>query len=415
MYCFGCGRLFQQDDAFCGSCGAKKRCKNTLPTNATEKDIIEYYHSKGYQYQAIVFYMDRFHGISMSIRTLKRRLKESGLRKKQVNIDEWQIREIIRNEIQGPGSLLGYRGMQNRLRTTYGVQVPRDFVMLTLKELDPEGTAERKSRRLKRQKYHSSGPDAIWHIDGYDKLKPYGLPIHGCVDGFSRKIIWLNVCKSNNDPSVPASYYIKEVQSNSRCPKTIRTDCGTENGMMAAFQCTLTNDENSHRYGKSIHNQRIENWWSHQRRGYTSWLIRYFKNMVNEGTLDVGNNIQMECIWFVHSHLLQTDSDNVKNEWNNHYIRKCRNGTLAGIPNQLYDLPELKGFKNRGVYVNEGDLNTLIHETRVLERAERVQKTQENSLTAYFFYVVRKCRLDYPPKDWIQAKQMYVTIMDHFW
>ena len=21
-----------------------------------------------------------------------------------------------------------------------------------------------------------------WHVHGYDKLKPYGLPIHGCVD-----------------------------------------------------------------------------------------------------------------------------------------------------------------------------------------------------------------------------------------
>ena len=23
----------------------------------------------------------------------------------------------------------------------------------------------------------------MWHIDGYDKLKPYGFPIHGCIDG----------------------------------------------------------------------------------------------------------------------------------------------------------------------------------------------------------------------------------------
>jgi len=27
------------------------------------------------------------------------------------------------------------------------------------------------------------GPNDNWHIDGYDKLGPYGLKVHGCVDG----------------------------------------------------------------------------------------------------------------------------------------------------------------------------------------------------------------------------------------
>ncbi len=30
---------------------------------------------------------------------------------------------------------------------------------------------------------YSQGPNHVWHIDGYDKLKPFGFPIHGCVDG----------------------------------------------------------------------------------------------------------------------------------------------------------------------------------------------------------------------------------------
>ena len=46
------------------------------------------------------------------------------------------------------------------------------------------------------------------------KLKPYGLPIHGRVDGFSRRIMWLKVCKSNNDPVIPASLYLHAVDEN---------------------------------------------------------------------------------------------------------------------------------------------------------------------------------------------------------
>ena len=29
----------------------------------------------------------------------------------------------------------------------------------------------------------------MWHIDGYDKLKPFDFAIHGAIDGYSRKIL----------------------------------------------------------------------------------------------------------------------------------------------------------------------------------------------------------------------------------
>ena len=38
------------------------------------------------------------------------------------------------------------------------------------------------------------GPKFIWHTDGYD----IGLCINGCICKFSRKIIWVNVYKVNN-------------------------------------------------------------------------------------------------------------------------------------------------------------------------------------------------------------------------
>ena len=30
----------------------------------------------------------------------------------------------------------------------------------------------------------------MWHSDGYDKLKPYGLPIHGCIDGYNTHSVY---------------------------------------------------------------------------------------------------------------------------------------------------------------------------------------------------------------------------------
>ena len=53
---------------------------------------------------------------------------------------------------------------------------------------------------------------------GYDKLKPYGFPIHGAIDGYSRKILWLELTKSNNKPENVAKSYIECVKGNGGCP-----------------------------------------------------------------------------------------------------------------------------------------------------------------------------------------------------
>ena len=69
--------------------------------------------------------------------------------------------------------------------------------MLALRELDAEGVALRKSKHLKRRSYLDyqfdiekiiefycvKGPNYVWNLDGYDKLSPFGLCIHGCIDG----------------------------------------------------------------------------------------------------------------------------------------------------------------------------------------------------------------------------------------
>ena len=39
----------------------------------------------------------------------------------------------------------------------------------------------------------------------------FGLCIHGAIDGFSRKMLWLNVSESNKDPGIIFSYYLAAV------------------------------------------------------------------------------------------------------------------------------------------------------------------------------------------------------------
>jgi len=79
------------------------------------------------------------------------------------------------------GRLGGYRHMARVLRVKYHLQVPMENVRLILRQLDPEHVSARRQHRLIRRTYWSRGPNHQWHVDGYDKLSPYGFSISGYV------------------------------------------------------------------------------------------------------------------------------------------------------------------------------------------------------------------------------------------
>ena len=134
-----------------------------------------------------------------------------------------------------------------------------------MKILDADGVELRSSRHLGRRTYVSLGPNYLWHIDGYDKIKPYGFAIHGVIDGFSRKILWLKVVSSNNNPKVIPSYHMDCIRQLKLVPRAIRSDRRTENTIICAIQHflrrnaeDLISNKNSFVYGSSSRNQRKE-------------------------------------------------------------------------------------------------------------------------------------------------------------
>ena len=65
------------------------------------------------------------------------------------------------------------------------------------------------SKTIKRRSYETNGPFDVFHIDGNYKLKKFGFIIRRCIDGFSRKLIWLVVSTTSNDPLVAAISVLK--------------------------------------------------------------------------------------------------------------------------------------------------------------------------------------------------------------
>jgi hypothetical protein len=122
-----------------------------------------------------------------------------------------------------------------------------------MKEVNPEGVQIRKRRRLHRRTYVSPGPNFACYADGYDKLKPYGFSIHRYIDGFSQRILWLQVQQSNKNPKVIARYFFDYVKATGGCPIRLLTDHGTKNGLIAAMQCYLRANQQAEFSGSKAH------------------------------------------------------------------------------------------------------------------------------------------------------------------
>ena len=75
----------------------------------------------------------------------------------------------------------------------------------------------------------SKGPNYMWPIESCDKLKSFGFAIHGCLEGYSRKTIWLKALPSNNDPKIIADIYIKTISKSMIVPQILRVDRRSKN------------------------------------------------------------------------------------------------------------------------------------------------------------------------------------------
>ena len=195
-------------------------------------------------------------------------------------------------------------------------------------------------------------------------------------------------------------------------PDILRTDCGNENCLMAGIQCKFANNTDAHRYGSSISNQRIENFWSHFKRIYLPWAIDFFKDLVATGSLILGNIVQMECLWFVLSPLIQCELDRLAKEWNAHKIRKSNHSLFSGIPDELYFFPESLGYEQCGKNIAMEEVTEVVNESNMHLDFQSIQTTSEPDLVDYFKYLVQASNELYPPTSWEEVKKLYQYMIE---
>ena len=314
-------------------------------------DLIKNYFRQGLRYSEIVDLVNDVHGGTLSLRQLHRILRTLDLYRRRNKTSYNELITRINDALHGSRECFGYRLMSQWLLSE-GIVTDRETVRIILKELDPVGVSCRSERRFRRRIYLSKGPNFIWHLDGYDKLKPYELAIHAAIDGWSRKLLWLSVGSTNNDPKVVASYFIGTISQLELRPKCMRSDRGSENVVISGIQRFFNRGNvdgglSSFQYGTSVRNQRIESWWSIFRRNRANFWMNFFKDMCDQLLYDPSVLWEVSLFRYCFIGIVQTELDETLELWNNHRIRKVRNSECpSGRPNVLYLLPNLNGGRD---------------------------------------------------------------------
>lgn len=273
-------------------------------------EAVKTYFSLGLSHSEILYSLAKNHNIVISSRTLKRKLADLKLFRKKHFSDILDVACAVEELLEEHSKLHGYRLLHLELQRK-GFVVARQTVRDLLAILDPEGVDLRKRKRLRRRVYANAGANFLWHIDGNDKLNPYGIAVHACIDGFSRYIVWLEAWSTNKDAKLVANYYWSAVSQRQGCPSRVRADKGTENVVIEDMQKFLRRNHDdefsgnkSFIYGTSQHNQRVEAWWSFFRKSTIQFYMDLFLGLKHSDEFD-GGFLDKNLICFCFMDLIQ--------------------------------------------------------------------------------------------------------------
>ena len=93
-------------------------------------------------------FLSNQHGIDISLRHLHQLLRQQNLYRRYHIDTENVVLEVVKADIDGPSTNLGYRSIHQRLIDN-GIETDRETVRLCLKAIDPRGVERRKAHKLK--------------------------------------------------------------------------------------------------------------------------------------------------------------------------------------------------------------------------------------------------------------------------
>ena len=204
------------------------------------------------------------------------------------------------------------------------VRCTRQELRDSLRRTDPDGILARSTRRIARRQYRVEGPYHLVHIDGHHKLIRYGMVTHGCIDGFSRVIMYL-VTSNNNRATTQLNNFLQAMLIHG-VPSRVRGDHGGENSLIAQWMIDHVGP-NRHSFitGSSKHNTRIERLWRDYRDKVSSFYMSLFRHLEHEYGMDIENKRHMYTLQYMFLPRINEHNGSFINSYNNHPLRTENN------------------------------------------------------------------------------------------
>ena len=146
--------------------------------NLRLKQELEKYVRQGLKLRdEILNFMEQDFGeYAWSLQNLDRRMRHFDIRYTDTDVTVEEVTSAVRKELDGPGKLLRYRAMHNKIRQEYLLNVPRNLVHAVMFDLDPEGLETRcptGKKRTTKGHFSTKGTNWVHSMDGHDKLMGY--------------------------------------------------------------------------------------------------------------------------------------------------------------------------------------------------------------------------------------------------
>lgn len=127
--------------------------------------------------------------LGVHVSTVKRYMHQYGIKRQPFSTISDSSLDAVIKEYKAVHPNTGIRYIRGHL-SHQGMRVQRDRIVASLSRVDSVAKVISQRKVIERREYESSRPNALWHVDGHHKLGPWGIVIHGFVDGYDRMVHW---------------------------------------------------------------------------------------------------------------------------------------------------------------------------------------------------------------------------------